>query len=153
MRCGQLPRFGALEGCSNFFFIAKPCGVDETCDAVLHVHQLDVYTPNKRVQRLETHVQSSKDTLQRLLISRPLAAGVTRLKIIITLAAYALSPRHALAKRTCAPCVLRSRRSQCACKRGRSSDQVPVYICSLIMFTSSARGVTTGTGKKRPVNY
>ena len=36
---------------------AEPRGLEETCDAVLHVHQLVVYTPNKRMQSRKTFFQ------------------------------------------------------------------------------------------------
>ena len=46
---------GALEGCSkNLFFAELLCGLENTHDAVMNVHELVVGTPNKREQTRKT---------------------------------------------------------------------------------------------------
>jgi hypothetical protein len=50
-------------------FFAKPRGLENTHDAVMHVHKLVVSTPNKRAQTRETFFRSSKDMPQRWFIS------------------------------------------------------------------------------------
>ena len=68
LRCVVLLRFGAPEGCSNFV-LAKPSGLEQTHCAVSHVHQLTVYSPNKRVEICATFSKCLKDTPRRWPIS------------------------------------------------------------------------------------
>ena len=46
----------------------KPCSVEETRGAVLHVRQGAVRVPNKRAPTRATHVRSSKDMPRRWLV-------------------------------------------------------------------------------------
>ena len=67
-------RLAHSRAAANFF--AEPCGLENTHDAVMHVHQLVVSTPNESAHSRETHFRSSKDMPQRWLIS-PIWAEIT----------------------------------------------------------------------------
>ena len=43
---------GVLEGCSKTLF-AESCGLENTDDAVMHVHKLDVSTPTSAQKRVK----------------------------------------------------------------------------------------------------
>ena len=50
LRCWQCPRFGALEACTIYIFFCEPSEVEDTCGAVLHVHQLVIYKHLKQAR-------------------------------------------------------------------------------------------------------
>ena len=60
LRCEQIFAWRA-RGLQHFF-LAEPCGVEDTYGAVLHMHQDVGGAPNKRAQTREAHYRSSKDT-------------------------------------------------------------------------------------------
>ena len=58
-RCEQFPMLGALEGAAAKE-IAKPCGLENTHDTVMHVHKLVVSTPSKRAHTRATILEVRK---------------------------------------------------------------------------------------------